>query len=115
MTHWYPYRWVCDSCQSVHYFDATERGCCRCGKHGMTQQINNAKLVAELERRQGEKPAKRKVVPPVTLPVEVVEEEEAVELSAEPSPTVAAADNHENFHVDCDDEYVANMVKELLE
>jgi RecJ-like exonuclease len=114
MTHWYPYRWVCDSCLAVHYFDATERGCCRCGKHGMTQQVNNPKLVAEQERRQGEKPAKRKAPPPAVERPPEVEVEEEVEI---PDAAVAAApDSLDASYTDCDaDEYVADVLRQLLE
>lgn len=47
MTRWYPYRWLCDKCGAVHYYEAPI--CCRCGHSGFNQQINNPQTVSEIK------------------------------------------------------------------
>lgn len=54
MTNWYAYRWVCDNCRAVHYYEA---GICRrCGCKRLTRKVNNKRLVEELE--SGKRPRK---------------------------------------------------------
>lgn len=54
MTNWYAYRWVCDNCRAVHYYEA---GICRrCGCKNLKKLVNNPKLARELET--GKRPRK---------------------------------------------------------
>lgn len=54
MTSWYAYRYVCDNCKAIHYYEA---GICRrCGCKRMTKKVNNKKLAEEL--RTGKRPKK---------------------------------------------------------
>jgi ribosomal protein L40E len=54
MTNWYAYRWVCDNCRAVYYYDA---GICRrCGCKNLEKKVNNQRLVDEL--KSGKRPRK---------------------------------------------------------
>ena len=46
MTNWYPYRWVCDNCKAVHYYEVSF--CRRCGARRITKLVNSPKLVDAL-------------------------------------------------------------------
>lgn len=61
MTNWYAYRWVCDNCRAVHYYDPGP--CRRCGCKRLTKSVNNQKLVDELKTDK----RKRKPVGPTEV------------------------------------------------
>ena len=44
MSNWYPYRWVCQKCEAVHYFSVTY--CRRCRGIKIKQEVNNKNAVA---------------------------------------------------------------------
>ena len=52
-TNWFPYRWVCDNCGAVHYYNPEQ--CQRCKGKRLTQKVHNAKAAQVLEDRERQK------------------------------------------------------------
>ena len=45
MTGWYAYRWECEKCKAVHYYDPSESGCGRCQHKEARCVVNRQSLV----------------------------------------------------------------------
>ena len=100
MTRWYAYRWVCDNCRAIHYYEVSV--CCRCGCKNLTRLVNNKRLAAELE--SGKRP--RKTYGPANVereldhnprnlkqPIHQPEEEDDAELGTSDGKTVQPEDS----------------------
>jgi hypothetical protein len=60
MSSWYPYRWVCDNCEAVHYYEPA--ACCRCKRQQLKRYVNNRAAVKALRSRKKQRTTKPSMV-----------------------------------------------------